>query len=345
MANELAARGHDVTYLTWNAEGPNAELLSGLVKLRDLGMAIQGEGFGKLPTLRGLIRTAAFLRRARPDAVYSAPDFANLIVALALWLSGSPAKFLPSYHAASAHPRTAFGSHASVWLSKLVAARADKAIAVSEGVGRDLVARGFRSEGIVVINNPLPPPMPHAGVVYPWRVRLLAMGHGPVIACIGRLVPVKDHRTLFRAFARLHAAWPARLIVFGEGPLEAELRAFVRELGIADNVLFAGYVNDPAACYAVADLVVLSSLTEGFGNVLIEAMAAGVPVVSTDAPHGPREILDNGKYGALVPVGDAEALATAMANALEQPLDAARLQRRASDFEVTVIGDRYDALL
>lgn len=345
MANEMAARGHHVTYVTWNAEGPNTELLSGLVKLADLGMAIRGEGFGKLPTLRGLLRTAAFLRRARSDAVYSAPDFANLIIALALRLSGSSAKFFPSYHAASAHPRMALGAHVSIWLSRLVATRADKVIAVSEGVGRDLVARGFRSERIVVINNPLPPPTPHAGVVYSWRMALLAMGHGPVIACIGRLVPVKDHRTLFRAFARLCATWPARLVIFGDGPLEAELRAFVGELGIADNVLFAGYVNDPAACYAVADLVVLSSLTEGFGNVLIEAMAAGVPVVSTDAPHGPREILENGRYGALVPVGNAEALAAAMDEALARPVDADLLKRRAADFEVTAIGDRYEALL
>jgi glycosyltransferase involved in cell wall biosynthesis len=345
MANEMAARGYNVTYLTWNAEGPNVQLLSGLVKLTDFGMPIRGEGFGKLPTLSGLIRTAGFLRRTRPYAIYSAPDFANLIVALSLRLSESRTRFFPSYHAASAHPRMALGSHVSVRLSKIVAARAEKAVAVSEGVGRDLVARGFQQERVVVINNPLPPPTAHAGTVYPWRMTLLGMGHGPVIACIGRLVPVKDHRTLLSAFARLHATWPARLVIFGEGPLEAELRAFARELGIADNVLFAGYVNDPAACYAVADLVVLSSLTEGFGNVLIEAMAAGVPVVSTDAPHGPREILDNGKYGGLVPVGNAEALAAAMTDALLKPLDAAVLQGRAADFDVKAIGDRYEALL
>jgi glycosyltransferase involved in cell wall biosynthesis len=159
------------------------------------------------------------------------------------------------------------------------------------------------------------------------------------------MVPVKDHRTLIAAFAKLRARRSARLVIFGYGPLEAELRAYAEELGVSGSVLMPGYVNDPAACYAVADLFVLSSTTEGFGNVLIEAMAAGVPVVSTDAPHGPREILADGRYGPLVPVGDAEALASAMERTLDHPLSAADLKGRAADFAVDVIGDRYEALL
>jgi glycosyltransferase involved in cell wall biosynthesis len=123
------------------------------------------------------------------------------------------------------------------------------------------------------------------------------------------------------------------------------LRAYAQESGIGADVLLAGYVNDPTACYAAADLFVLSSTSEGFGNVLVEAMAAGVPVVSTDAPHGPREIFDDGRFGALVPVGDAEALAKAMAEMLDHPTSTAILKSRAADFEVEKIGDRYEALL
>ena len=144
--------------------------------------------------------------------------------------------------------------------------------------------------------------------------------------------------------AILRASRKARLVIFGEGPLEAETRALATDLSIADDVLFAGYVNDPAACYAAIDLLVLSSTSEGFGNVLIEAMAHGVPVVSTDAPHGPREILDDGRFGPLVPVADPAALATQLQNSLERPIDSEILRQRADEFKINVIADKYEGL-
>jgi glycosyltransferase involved in cell wall biosynthesis len=266
-------------------------------------------------------------------------------MALALVLARSPAKFFPSFHAAAALPSKGLGARIAIRLSALVAARATKAIAVSAGVGSDLAARGFPDAKITVINNPLPPFMAHPAASYPWQSDLAAMGDGPIIATAGRLVPVKDHRTLLKAFALLRAERRARLVIFGEGPLEPELRTYAAELGIGGSVLFAGYVNDPAVCYAVADLFVLSSTSEGFGNVLIEAMAGGVPVVSTDAPHGPREILADGRFGPLVPVGDAEALSAAMARMLDQPVPADLLKERAADFAVGKIADRYEAVL
>jgi glycosyltransferase involved in cell wall biosynthesis len=336
MANEMARRGHEVTLFTWNGDGPNRGLLAGNVRLVDLGLPMRGEGFGKPGTLKGLWRSARLLRELRPDAVFSAPEFANLIIALALIAGGSRAKFFPSFHAATSLPSRDFGARLAIGLSALVAARATRAIAVSAGVGRDLTARGFPAARVAVINNPLPP-----ALLRP--VARVASAGGPVIATAGRLVAVKDHRTLLRAFAALPGF--ARLQIFGEGPLEPELRAYAAELGIAGRVLFAGYVTDPSTCYAAADLFVLSSTSEGFGNVLIEAMAAGVPVVSTDAPHGPREILGDGKFGALTPVGDAGALATAMADMLRQPIARDILQQRAADFSPARIGDRYEALL
>ncbi|KQU95119.1 glycosyltransferase [Devosia sp. Root105] len=345
MANEMARRGHEVTLFTWNGEGPNAALRSDAVHFVDLGIPIHGEGFGKPATIAGLWRSAGFYRRLKPDAVFSGPEFANLITALALNLGFSKAKFFPSFHAAAAIPSNDFGSKLAVLLSGLVAARATKAIAVSAGVGRDIAARGVAAGRIAVINNPLPPAAARTGQVYPWQAELTALGEGPVIATAGRLVGVKDHKTLLRAFAALLKTRPARLVLFGEGPLLGELEAESRVLGIASRVLFPGYVNDPAACYAAADLFVLSSTSEGFGNVLIEAMAAGVPVVSTDAPHGPREILADGKYGTLTPVGDVDALADAMGATLERPTDAALLRGRAADYTVERIGDQYEALL
>lgn len=345
VANEMAARGHAVTLLTWNAEGPNAALIADAVELVDLGLPLKGERYGKLTTLKGLLAAARQLRRLDPDAVFSAPEFVNLLVVLALLLARSRARFFPTFHAATALAGGRLGAKAAIRLSALVASRATRAVAVSAGVGRDLAARGFPEAKVVVIHNPVPqgdasPPRRHA-----WNDRLEAMGDGPVVVTAGRLVPVKDHRTLLAAFSLLLAERPARLAVFGEGPLMDDLRALARETGIGDRVLFAGYVEDPRACYAVADLFVLSSTSEGFGNVLVEAMAAGVPVVSTDAPYGPREILDDGRHGTLVPVGDAPALAAAMAAMLDSPTPAAALKARAADFDIRRIGDRYEALL
>lgn len=345
MANEMARRGHEVTLFTWNAEGPNAALREDAVKLIDLGMSIRGEGFGKSATLRGLLRSARLYRRLRPDAVFSAPEFANLVTALALTLALSPARFFPSFHAAAAIGSDGTGSRLAVLLAGLVGARATRGIAVSAGVGRDIVARGIPADKLVVINNPLPPAVAEPAKTYPWQADIAALGDGPVIVTAGRLVPVKDQKTLLRAFAELLTQRPARLVLFGEGPMLDALRAESAALGIASRVLFAGYVNDPAACYAVADLFVLSSLTEGFGNVLVEAMAAGVPVVSTDAPHGPREILADGRFGPLVAVGDAGALARAMAETLSAPIPAEVLVARSTDFDVARIGDKYEALL
>jgi len=344
MANELAARGHDVTLFTWNAEGPNAALLSPRVKLVDLGLTIHGESYGKLATLQGLWRTISVLRSHKPDVVFSAPEFANLVMMLALLLSGSGAEFFPTFHAAESLPSGGMGARLAIWLSKLVASRTTRAIAVSQGIGRDLAERGFPVSRIVVINNPLPP-RAETSPSYPWQDRLAAMGDGPVLASVGRLVPVKDHRTLLEACAIMDTGRPWRLAIFGEGPLEAELKTHAAQLGIGERVLFAGYVEDPMACYAAADLVVVSSLSEGFGNVLIEAMASGVPVISTDAPHGPREILADGRFGTLVPVGDVKSLAAAMAHMLEHPTPANLLKERAEDFDVARIGDQYEQLL
>lgn len=345
MANELAARGHDVTLFTWNAGGPNAGLRSDAVHLVDLGLPLRNEGFGKRGTFRGLWRSVRFFARHQPDAVFSAPDFANLITTLALTLSRSRALFFPSFHAAASLPSERVGARLAVLASGLMGRRATRAIAVSKGVGADVVVRGLAAKKLVVINNPLPPSRPPAAMPAAWQVQLSDPAGGPVIVTAGRLTAVKDHRTLIAAFAQLRRSRPARLAICGEGPLRAELEAYTRELGVADDVLLPGYTADLAACYAVADLFALSSRSEGFGNVLIEAMEAGVPIVSTDCPHGPRDILRDGAFGTLVRVGDAAAMAVAMGQMLDDPTPPETLKARAADFAVERVGDQYEALL
>jgi glycosyltransferase involved in cell wall biosynthesis len=167
----------------------------------------------------------------------------------------------------------------------------------------------------------------------------------PVVLSVGRLVWEKDHTFLLRSFSTLLKRRPARLLLFGKGPLRKELETLRDELGLAGACELAGYCSNPYAAMARADLLVLSSRSEGSPNVLPESLACGCPVVATDCPSGPREILADGEYGLLSPVGDAEALAAAMDQALAMPWDRDALRRRAGDYSSDASAEQYlDAL-
>jgi glycosyltransferase involved in cell wall biosynthesis len=169
---------------------------------------------------------------------------------------------------------------------------------------------------------------------------------------VGSLSARKDYPTLVRAFARLRAERDCRLVILGEAgspkktqEQRAELVALAASLGVADDVDVAGFVANPFAYMARASVFVLSSAFEGLPGALIQAMACGCPVVSTDCPSGPAEILDGGRFGALVPVGDDHAMAAAIAAALERPIAAATLRERAAMFSVERAVDRYVDLM
>lgn len=223
--------------------------------------------------------------------------------------------------------------------------RAAGIVAVSAGAAEDLAATaGLDRAGIVTIPNPVATAeiaMAAEPVDHPW----LAPGTPPVILAVGRLHRVKDFRTLLRAMALLRERRPARLVVLGEGEERPHLEALARALGIADAVAFPGFVTNPFAWMARSRLLVLSSRHEGFGNVLVEALAAGLPVVASDIPGGPREVLEQGRFGRLVPPGEPECFAVAMAAMLDQPPDPAMLRARARDFALAPIAERYLALL
>ena len=233
------------------------------------------------------------------------------------------------------------------WLPRAIVsayARADQVIALSTGVAEGLSQLIPETRGrISVIHN--------AG--YDQQVQALASEEpvlptpkGPWFLGCGRLTAQKDFSTLIRAFARLQHECGAALWILGEGGLRGKLEREIAALGLGSRVRLPGFVRNPFACMARASAFVLSSQWEGFGNVVTEAMACGTPVISTDCPHGPREILEDGKWGSLVPVANVDALADAMraalANPEQQQARATAARSHVTSFEAGRITRQYE---
>jgi glycosyltransferase involved in cell wall biosynthesis len=232
------------------------------------------------------------------------------------------------------------------WLARIFYPWADEIHAVSEGAADDLARSARLPRGrIRVIYNPVLTPELVGRAAEPAPHPWLRPGQPAVVLGAGRLTPQKDFPTLIRAFALARAEQPMRLIILGEGETREPLRALAADLGLAAEVDLPGFVDNPYAFMSRARVFVLSSAWEGFGLVLVEAMACGTPVVSTDCPAGPAEILMGGRLGRLVPVGDAGAMAEAIRATLAAPTPSDVLRRRADDFSLAKIGGEYLDLL
>ncbi|MGI9451856.1 MAG: glycosyltransferase [Geminicoccaceae bacterium] len=293
---------------------------------------------------------ASYLESDRPKVVLAAMETAGVI---ALWSRNRtqvPARIVVSAHVeVSRHTKQdwAYSKRlVMIYLMRRLYRQADGLVAVSRGVADDL-AEFVRlpREKITVINNPvITDDLIEAERLlpdHPW----FADRATPLIIGVGRLTEQKDFGTLLRAFGRVRQHRPARLMILGEGEDKASLEALARDLGVEQHVHMPGFVPDPLSYVSGASVFVLSSAWEGFGNVLAEALACGCPVVSTDCPSGPREVLADGKYGPLVPVGDDQALSTAVLNVLETPPDPHELTERAMDFHVDKIVEQYLAVM
>jgi glycosyltransferase involved in cell wall biosynthesis len=224
------------------------------------------------------------------------------------------------------------------WAATLAYRRADFIIGISKGVAHEVVdALKVPGWKVRAIHNP----------AYSNQVSEADdstggfLKEGIVILGVGRLVPQKDFSTLLRAFTRVRRIRQAHLIILGEGKERKKLKTLARKLGVQDDVSMPGFENNPFAYMRSASIFVLSSRWEGFGNVLIEAMACGTPVVATDCQSGPAEILEGGRWGRLVPVGDDQAMADAILQALEKPTDREALQERAREFSPERIVPQY----
>ena len=308
------------------------------------------------PTSQLLVPLVRYLRRRRPAALLAASVYENLDAVRALALASTRTRLVLSEHAAlSAHLGGGGGRRFTrvVGQVRRLYPHADRIVAVSRGVAEDLrILAGLPHDLVEVIHNPVWSKelavRATAPVADPW----FAAGAPPVVLGTGRLVEQKDFPTLVRAFALVRQQQRARLVILG-GALDAtatrdrqaELLGLAARLGVAEDVKVPGAVPDALPYMARSALFVLSSRWEGFGNVLVEALACGTPVVSTDCPSGPAEILADGRFGRLVPVGEPAALAEAILATLASPPDPALLRDRARAFAVDLAATRYRRVL
>jgi glycosyltransferase involved in cell wall biosynthesis len=340
LANALAARGIEVMCIMPRARGPFLQQLAPGISLTDLR--------ARHPIIAA-VRLARFLRRCRPNALIAsqAVGINTAVATRALAVADVPVIGV-QHNVLSELCRQSKSLQMRrivPLLARMFYPLADRIVAVSQGVAADLeTVTGVPEDEIAVIPSttltPEIPALAQQPTGWPW----LDSKSRPVVLAVGNLRPVKDHAMLIRAFARVRRERPAYLVVLGEGEERPKLELLARELGVDPDVHIAGHESNPYAYMARADVLALSSRHEGFGNVLVEAMACGCQVVSTDCPHGPGEILEGGRYGRLVPVGNEAAMATAIMETLDEIMprvDSAQLPQRAAEFSLDRMVNRY----
>ena len=332
----LARRGYRVDLLKVREHGPTLDEIPDGVTLIDLGSR---------HTLACLPAVIRYLRRNRPVAMLSDKDKVNRVALFARAMARVPTRLILRSGTTISIDLATRGvlerwiqRHSMGWLYPF----AEQVIVASAGVADDMADyTGLARARIRVVPPPVIPaslfeselPRPE----HPW----FGQPGTPLILSAGELCSRKDFATLLRAFARVRAERSCRLMILGKGAARERLLRLAEELGIAADVALPGYVSNAYAYMAHANLFAFTSRWEGLGFVLIEALAVGTPVVSTDCPSGPREILDAGRFGRLVPVGDDAALARAMMATLEQPLAKPILQQAAKPYEIEASTSAY----
>jgi glycosyltransferase involved in cell wall biosynthesis len=314
----IAERGLPVDLVLSAAAGTYLDQLPPAVRLVDLRAR---RTLGSIGPLTG------YLRRERPRVLISSMSHVNLVALWAARLARCGTPVVVTVHNTLSQSTQQQGRlSAAVWphLLRIFYPWAAGVVTVSRGAADDLArTSGLPRERMEVVYNAVITPallaLARQAPDHPW----FASGQPPVVLGVGRLTRQKDFATLIRAFAQVRRHRPARLLILGEGPDRPALTALAGELGVADELALPGFQANAFSYMAGSALFVLSSAWEGLPTVLIEALAAGTRVVATDCPSGPREILQEGRLGALVPVGDVAALAEAMIEALARPSEPA----------------------
>jgi glycosyltransferase involved in cell wall biosynthesis len=326
LASGFLERGIEVDFVLAKAEGSLLKLVPSGVQVVDLRAR---------RTLSAVLPLASYLRNKKPYALIAAPDHANLVAIWAKILSGADSRLIITTHNyLSIVTRETGKIQEKLYpiLLMLFERYASRIVAVSKGVAEDLTKTAhIPHERISVIYNPAVRPeiarLASQTPNYPWLENDV-----PFLLAVGRLSPQKDYPTLLAAFARLLGIRQARLLILGEGEERQRLEKQISTLGLSGQVFFPGFTPNPYAFMSRCSVFVLSSAWEGFSVVVAEALSCGAQVVSTDCRSGPAEILDGGRYGQLVPVGDVNALADAIERAFVHPLPSNELKDRAMVF-------------
>ncbi len=345
LASGFAKRGLNTDLVLAEARGPYLEQVAPEVNVVDL------KSSGVAASLPRLVR---YLRQHQPKALLATLNHASVVALLGCRLARVRTRIVIRESNMLFPYRTAALRQRSLKAAvKLFYPLANAHVAVSQGVADDL--QDFVKldpKSVHTIYNPVVTSslLKRARLApeHPWLNENAgrSTARPPVLLGVGRLAGQKDFGTLIRAFAGVHRVQAARLIILGEGAQRANLEALAAELGVAEDVSLPGFADNPFAFMARADLFVLSSRFEGLPGALIQAMACGCKVVSTNCPSGPAEILKGGQLAPLVPVGDVEALTQAILATLNEPTPRPELRNRAFEFsEETIIPQYLKVLL
>ena len=333
-------KGLIVDAVVINAQGPFRKELPSGVNLVDLGSK---------RALTSLLPFISYLYKNHPEAVLSAATRVNIIAILAVLFSRKSIRLVVSersYLTQKKKYSSKFWDKLSHQLIKLLYPYADSVVTVSQDANQDFMNfSNLDPKKITTIYNPVPvdyiQKAANEKIFHPW----LETSEVPVILAVGRLSRPKNYPLLIDAFNILRQRRKCRLLIIGEGEERAKIQQLVQSSTFTEDIWLLGKTDNPYPYMARADVFVLSSSWEGFSNVLVEALACGATVVSTDCHSSPAEILQNGKFGRLVPEDDATALADAIEVSLDHPMPSKQSIKRAQQFSVEKAVQKYLQLL
>jgi len=369
LGRGLVAQGHRVDLVMARQKGHFLDQIPAEIRVIDLKVQSAKQSLWSLPklgrdawfwakmvlaqkphyVLGALPGLTNYLKRERPDTIIASMDYPNVVTVLARDLARVQSRVVLTVHNTLSQEIAKSKKRrikAQIEVDRRFYPRADAVVTVSQGVADDL-ARTLKLpiENLTTIYNPVVTEtlkqQAEKALSHPWF-----RGDGPpVLLAVGGFKPAKDHATLLKAFALVRKKRPVRLLILGEGKLRGQLTQQAEQLGIAADLEMPGFVENPYKYMARTSLFVHSSIFEGLGNVLIEALACGCPVVSTDCPSGPGEILAEGHFGTLVPMEDEQSLAKAIIRSLDAPPDKKKLIARGDEFSLEKAVNNYLQLI